>query len=66
MQYYNHFLALLHIEIRGAIVKYGDWPHMVDAKALLVWRLDGISLLSTSLGSPTQVLEIGFIPMFLL
>jgi hypothetical protein len=24
------------------------------------------SLLSTSLGSPTQVLEIGFIPMFLL
>jgi hypothetical protein len=65
MQYYNHFLALLHIEILGAIVKYGDWPHVVDAKACLYGDLMA-SLLSTSLGSPTQVLEIGFIPMFLL
>ncbi len=40
-------------KIPGAIVKNGDWPHVVDAEACLYGGLMASSL-STSLGSPTH------------
>jgi hypothetical protein len=41
------------VEIMGATVKDGDWPHVADAKACL-YGGSMACLLSTSLGSPTH------------